>query len=188
MSTKILEQAHTDRPTIRPPRFSWRLPGGRTGTLRVPTICCAPLHELPEEDEVVDLALVNAAFATGGIELAGDECYGSAPRRRRTGLSATCWPRPPFFVRDLAFPAKLVVRPRMIGPGELNAELGRRLSAEERKLVVNPLEITPEITAEARRLTLGLTNKWLRASPSSLKSRGAGAALATAGSGRPARR
>ena len=82
----------------------------------------------------------------------------------------------------------LVVRPRTFRPGELNAELGRRLSAEERKLVVNSLEITPEITAEAHRLTIGLTNVACRPSPSSLKSRGAGAALATAGSGRPARR
>ena len=50
------------------------------------------------------------------------------------------------------------MRPRSFGPGELSAELDRRLSAEERRLVVNPLEITPEITAEARRLTVGLTN------------------------------
>ena len=46
--------------------------------------------------------------------------------------------------------AKLVVRPRTFTPGELSAELGRRLSTEERKLVVNPLEITPEITSEAQ--------------------------------------
>ena len=56
-----------------------------------------------------------------------------------------------------------MARPRSFTPAELSAELERRLTVEERQLVVNPVEITPEVTAEARRLTSCLTNEFLRA-------------------------
>ena len=54
-------------------------------------------------------------------------------------------------------------RPRAYSPEALKAELERRLTPEERALVVNPVEITPEIAALAKELTAGVTNQILRA-------------------------
>lgn len=109
---------------------------------------------LPEEDEMVEIALLQAALTVGSMELAGRVLQRLGPQVE-TSESV----RHALESFKLAFPETArgrtnapIVRPRSFTPAGLHAELERRLTPEERKLVVNPLEITPEVTAEARRL------------------------------------
>jgi TPR repeat protein len=56
-----------------------------------------------------------------------------------------------------------ISRPPPYTPEQLQAELRRRLTANELTLVVNPVDITPEIAALAKELTDGITNQTFRA-------------------------
>jgi tetratricopeptide (TPR) repeat protein len=68
-----------------------------------------------------------------------------------------------FSIQARQTPAHPVRRPRAYTSETLETELERRLTPEERRLVVNPVEITPEIAAQAEKLTAGLTNQLLQA-------------------------
>ncbi len=68
-----------------------------------------------------------------------------------------------FFITNAIPMEKRPVRPRSYTPAELTKELEQRLTAEERALAINPVEITPELSAFSKNLTRGLTNPALRA-------------------------
>lgn len=117
------------------------------------------LSRLPQEDEVEDIALGLASLGAGRFELAGraltrlgtwvgksqmvEETLAGLKLYRKEGAASSNAP---------------IARPHAFSRAELNVELERRLSESERASVINPVEITPEIEAEARRVTAGLTN------------------------------
>ena len=162
--TKLLEQARADHP--HDPVTAVLLASARVqgGNLKGARDLLDQMGELPEENEMVDLVLLQVACATGEIELAGRELLRLGPQAAESAaIRDTLATFKPVVPADDGSSKPPLVRPRSFGPGELDAELNRRLTAEERKRVVDPLEITPEITAEAKRLTVGLTNDLLRA-------------------------
>lgn len=120
--------------------------------------------DLPEEpDMAVDLALLHAAGAVGRDDLAGLEILRLSPQAG-TNSFIRQWLEAPVTMTPTGSSSKSpIARPRSFTPAELTSELQRRLTAEERQLVVNPVEITPELKAEARRLTACVTNEYLRA-------------------------
>ena len=163
--TNLLEQAHLVRPhALNTTIF---LAGAReqNGDTQGAHDLLHSMDGLPEENEIVDAVLLQTAFAVGELELAGRELLRLGPQAAESERIRDMLGSVKFFNRgdDSSHSNAPVVRPRIFGPGELSAELDRRLTAEERKLVVNPIELTPELTAEARRLTVGFTNDWLRA-------------------------
>ncbi len=160
---KFFEPAHTDRPHDPNITIFLAFARAQNGDLEGAGSLLRSLDELPEENEFVELALLAGASLTWELELAGRELTRLGPRAAeseniRETLATVLFSRK----GDRSSNAP-IVRPRSFAPGELSAELGRRLTAEEQKLVVNPLEITSEITTEARRLTVGLTNDAQRA-------------------------
>jgi len=159
-----LEGTLDRRPDDEPARAFLAAALAQTGKLAEARDLLKPIAEPPEESELVDLALLQAALAVGHIELAGLEL-------QRLGTKTATNPQ----IRSTLDSTKLIIRrppgghadppilrPRAFTPEELNTELERRLTPEEQKLAVNPLETTPELVAEARRLTTGLTNDALR--------------------------
>ena len=162
--TKVLEQARADHP--HDPSAAVFLAAARAqgGNRKGARDLLDQMGELPEENEMVDLVLLQVACATGEIELAGRVLLRLGPQAAESAaIRDTLATFKPVVPADDGSSKPPLVRPRSFGPGELDAELNRRLTAEERKRVVDPLEITPEITAEAKRLTAGLTNDLLRA-------------------------
>ena len=161
----ILKAAHASRPAADFIRIFLADALAQTGHLEGAQALLDALPDLPEEEEMVDLALLRAAVAVGKIELAGRELPRLGPltekneRIRGTLRSGFTFARETADGRTNA----PVVRPRRFTPEELQAELERRLSPEARELVVNPLEITPELAAEARRLAVGMTNGAMQA-------------------------
>jgi TPR repeat protein len=115
----------------------------------------ARVTELPEEDETVDLALLAASLGAYDFDLAGRELARLGPQAATNEIicgtldSITLGPRGVAAIGSVA-------RPKIFTVAEIEAELDHRLSAVERKLVVNPVGITPEIEAKARTLTTGL--------------------------------
>jgi TPR repeat protein len=162
--TKVLEQARTLRPHDPATAVFLASARAQSGNLKGARDLLDQMGELPEENEMVDLVLLNAAAAAGEIELAGRALLRLGPQAAESeAIRDTLASAKPVFPADDGSSNPPLVRPRSFEPGELDAELNRRLTAEERKLVVDPLGITPEITAEAKRLTVGLTNDMLRA-------------------------
>ena len=162
--TKVLEQARADHP--HDPATAVFLAAARAqgGNRKGARDLLDQMGELPEENEMVDLVLLQVACATGEIELAGRVLLRLGPQAAESAaIRDTLATFKPVVPADDGSSKPPLVRPRSFGPGELDAELNRRLTAEERKRVVDPLAITPEITAEAKRLTIGLTNDLLRA-------------------------
>jgi len=160
---KFIEPAHTERP--HDPNITAFLAFARAqnGDLEEARSLLRSLNDLPEENEIVDLVLLGSAVLTGELELVGRELTRLGPQAAEDEEIRNTLASLAFHWKGDGGSNAPVVRPRSFTPGELNTELGRRLTVEERKLVVNPLEITPEIATEARRLTVGLTNDWLRA-------------------------
>jgi len=162
--TKVLEQARTDHP--HDPSTAVFLAAARAqgGNRKGARDLLDQMGELPVENEMVDLVLLQVACATGEIELAGRVLLRLGPQAAESAaIRDTLATFKPVVPADDGSSKPPLVRPRSFGPGELDAELNRRLTAEERKWVVDPLGITPEINAEAKRLTIGLTNDLLRA-------------------------
>jgi len=161
----LLRQAWADRPDDAAAPVLLAAALSQAGDLEGARDLLDEIEDLPGEGDIVDLALLQAALAVGHVELAGRELQRLGPKTatdamiRATLESTTVGIRPR--ADGKALPA--VVPPRSFTPDELKAELDRRLTPEDRALVVNPLEITPELAAEARRLTTGLTNNALRA-------------------------
>jgi hypothetical protein len=163
--TKFLEEVHTARRHDAGTRIFLAYARTQSGDIEGAHDLLRSLDELPEEDEAFDLTLLAAASATGQAELMGRALARLGPQAAESEGIRDTLASAKFFLRDKDSSRSNapVVRPRIFGPGELSAELDRRLTAEERKLVVNPLELTPELTDEARRLTVGLTNDMARA-------------------------
>lgn len=160
----ILEQAHAIRPDNTDITILLAAAKGQSGEVEDADKLLEGITDLPEEDEMVDAALLAASLQTGGIELAGRELTRLGPQAATNENIQSIFASIEVFKReaDDGSSNAPIARPRSFTPNELNTELDHRLSAEERALVVNPVEITPEITAEARRLTVGLTNDTLR--------------------------
>jgi len=159
-----LEGTLDRRPDDEPARAFLAAALAQTGKLAEARDLLEPIKEPPEESELVDLALLQAALAVGDIELAGLELQRLGPKtatnpqiRSTLDSAKLIIRRPPGGHADPP-----ILRPRAFTSEEINTELERRLTPEEQKLAVNPLEITPELAAEARRLTTGLTNDALR--------------------------
>jgi tetratricopeptide (TPR) repeat protein len=118
--------------------------------------------ELPPEDPVRDVVLLDAALRTKEVVWAGLELARLGPQAATNEFvrdvlgSITSEPRANPNLDSTA-------KPRAFSPSELQKELERRLSPDERALVVDPVALTPEIQAEARRLTNGLTTDTLKA-------------------------
>jgi thioredoxin-like negative regulator of GroEL/TolB-like protein len=159
----ILKEARASRPAADCIRILLADALVRTGDLKAAQDLLDALPDLPEEEEMVDLALLQAAG--GKIELAGRELLRLGPLTERNERIRGTLGSGFTFARETANDRTNapVVRPRRFTPAELQAELERRLSSEARELVVNPLEITPELTAEARRLAVGITNGAMQA-------------------------
>jgi hypothetical protein len=160
----ILEQAHAIRPDDTDISILLAATKAQLGAVEDADKLLEGITDLPEEDEVVDLALLAASLPTGRIELVGRELTRLGPQATTNEDMQTMFASAGVFKREAEDGSSNapIARPRSFTPDELNAELDHRLSAEERALVVNPIEITPEITAEAHRLTVGLTNETLR--------------------------
>jgi TPR repeat protein len=162
--TKVLEQARADHPHDPATAVFLAAARAQSGNLKGARELLDQMGELPEENETVDLVLLQVASAAGELELAGRVLLRLGPQAAESeAIRDTLATFKHVFPADDGSSKPPLVRPRSFGPRELDAELSRRLTAEERKWVVNPLEITPEITAEAKRLTIGLTNDSLRA-------------------------
>lgn len=163
--TKLLEEVHTARRHDAGTRIFLAYARTQSGDIEGAHDLLRSLDELPEEDEAFDSTLLAAASATGQAELMGRALARLGPQAAESEGIRDTLASAKFFLRDKDSSRSNapVVRPSIFGPGELSAELDRRLTAEERKLVVNPLELTPELIAEARRLTVGLTNDMVRA-------------------------
>lgn len=122
----------------------------------------ARVTELPEEDETVDLALLAASVGACDFVLAGRELARLGPQSvtnefiRQILDSITLTPAG-------AAGSNSIAKPRSFTAAELAAEVENRLSPDERKLVVLPVEVTPEIAARARRLVAGLNTDASRA-------------------------
>jgi len=161
---QFLEQAHKDRPaaTQTTAFLAWTLT--QAGDLEGADKLLDEVNELPEEDEVVDVALLGAALLTVQFELAGRELARLGPKAGESDFIRDTLNSFRLFRREHGDSAmKPVLRPQIFTASALNAELQRRLLPEERKLVINPVEVTSSIAAEARRLTIGLTNQGLQA-------------------------
>lgn len=163
--TRILEQARKDRPDDTKTIIFLACARVRAGDNQAASELLRLVDELPDDNTTADLALLQAAFSVGEAGVAGRELQRLGPQAAEseeisnTLASATFSFRGTNAIRS----DELVRRPRAFTAEELSHELDRRLSPEERKLAVNPLEITPEITDEARRLTVGLPKDPLRA-------------------------
>ena len=156
---KILEPAHAVRPRDAGITILLAAAKAQSGARDDADTLLEGISDLPEEEETMDVALLAASSATGQIELAGRELSRLGPQSVTNA-----------FIREVLNSARFVFltktneigRPRQFTLEELDAELARRLSVEERKLVVHPIEITPDTAAESRRLSFGLTNQYLR--------------------------
>lgn len=117
------------------------------------------IEELPLEDEYLDQILFKASLWTDSFELIGLELLRLGPRAvTNTELRAEM-AEVTFTNRADSSSSRVRRRPpRKLTSAALQLELEHLLSPEERALVVNPLAMTPELVAEARRLTLGLPN------------------------------
>jgi TPR repeat protein len=158
----VLEQAHAARPGESWTRILLAYRRAEDNDIDEARDLLRDIDTLPEENEVTDLALLSAALSTRELEIAGRELTRLGPMAATNATVAEVLGSMWMEFRPAAGDP-VVMRPRAYTPTELNAELERRLSVEERKLVVNPLEITAEIAAEGRRLTIGLTNDVQRA-------------------------
>jgi Flp pilus assembly protein TadD/TolB-like protein len=160
----ILEPAHAVRPDNTDITILLAAAKSLSGAAEDAVKLLAGISDLPEEDETVDIALLMASVGAGEFELVGRELARLGPQAttnqeiQSTLASFSIIERE---AKDGRANAP-IARPRDFTPDQLNAELDHRLAPEERALVVNPVEITPELTAEAQRLTVGLTNDALR--------------------------
>lgn len=158
---KILEPAYAAQPGNSDMAILLAAARAQSGDLKGTGSLLADISDLPGENDTVDIALLVAALRTQQFDLAGGELTRLGPQTVENG-----------FIRETLNSITLretgqssnapILRPRIFTEAELNLELARLLSAEERALVVNPLEMTPAIAAEARRLTVGLTNDAVR--------------------------
>lgn len=163
--SRILEQAHRDRPDAVETVIFLAWVRVREGNHQAARDLLDLVDELPDDDQMADLALIQAALSVGEVRLAGRELLRLGSKTAQNEAISNTLASATFSFRgtNASHSDELVRRPRAFTAEELSRELDRRLSPEERKLVVNPLEITPEITAEARRLTIGLPKDPLRA-------------------------
>ena len=161
---RILEQAHAVRPDDTDITILLAATKTQLGAVEDADKLLEGIADLPEEDETVDIALLEAALATGRIELVGRELTRLGPQATTNDNIQNIFASAKVFKRESNDGSSNapIARPRSFTPGKLNAELDQLLSAEELALVVNPIEITPEITAEAHRLTVCLSNDTLR--------------------------
>lgn len=160
----ILEAAHTARPENSDTLILLAGTRALCGDLEGTRELLNAVVDLPETNLCLDLALLNASLFAMEYDLAGRELARLGPQAAddevvRENLEAVKFYRNKDITNDSN---ASIVRPRSFIPAELDVELVRRLTDRERELVVNPLAITPEIAAEARRLTLGLPNDTLR--------------------------
>ncbi len=117
------------------------------------------LEELPPEDEYLDQILFKASLWTDSFELIGRELLRLGPQAVTNADLREELTEVAFTNRAGSFPPNMRrTAPRKLTSAALQSELGRLLSPEERALVVNPVAVTPELVAEAQRLTVGLPN------------------------------
>jgi TPR repeat protein len=155
----VLEEAHKARPhdlqtriLLAHTRSFEKDDAGARKLLRI-------IDELPPEDLFLDTILFNAASWTSNFELLGFELLRLGPQAvtnqelRKMLAEVTITNR-----EKSAVSGSPITPPRKFTTSELQGELNRRLSPEELALVVNPVEVTPDLIEEARRLTVGLPN------------------------------
>jgi tetratricopeptide (TPR) repeat protein len=160
----ILEQAHAIRPDDTDITILLAATKAQLGAVDDTDALLADITDLPEENEIVDFALLVASLSPGRIELAGRELTRLGPQAATNENIQHIFASAGVFKResDDGSSSAPIARPRSFTTEQLNAEMDHRLSTEERTLVENPTAITPEITAEAHRLTIGFTNDTLR--------------------------
>lgn len=121
------------------------------------------LEELPPEDEYLDQILFKASLWTDSFELIGLELLRLGPRAVTNSALREELAEIAFTNRaDSSTSSVRRTPPRKLTSVALQSELDRLLSPEERALVINPVAVTPELVAEAQRLTLGLPNEAMR--------------------------
>ena len=145
------------------------------------------MPDLPDGSTTEELALIQAACAVGREELAGLALLRLCPQAQTNSLVREWLEAPVTVSSEDAGSITPIARPRSFTPAELSAELERRLTAEERQLVVNPVEITPEVAGGSAPVD-GLPHERVAAVPwpSSPRWRSAAAVRATAGNERRA--
>jgi tetratricopeptide (TPR) repeat protein len=162
---EILEKANTDLPD-EPSTLAFLADArARCGYVDDAEKMLQELGAVRRQNTLVHAALLETAIGCRRLLAAGREVRwlqahaADGPHARKVlgDIDAT------FFVKlPMPLPHP-VLRPRCYTPEALKGELERRLTPEERTLVVNPVEITPEILKVSKELTTGLTNRTLRA-------------------------
>ncbi|HLP77564.1 MAG TPA: tetratricopeptide repeat protein, partial [Candidatus Paceibacterota bacterium] len=158
---KILEQACADRPDELTTTIFLACCRAEKGELKAARELLRTVKELPEDDNLANVALLGAALRTCNFEIMGRELELLGPKSADSAMVRSILDS--MTLNPASGGHAALERPRSFTPAELNVELERRLTPDERKLVVNPLAVTPEITAEAKRLTIGLSNEVPRA-------------------------
>jgi tetratricopeptide (TPR) repeat protein len=157
----ILEQAHTDRPEELTTTIFLACCQAKQGDLKAARELLNTVDDLPEDDDLANIALLDAASLTFDARILRLELALLGPKAAQSEAVRSTLNSFTLHLRSGSHAP--LAQPRAFRPAELEAELGRRLTPEECKLVVNPVAITPEIAAEAKRLTIGLTNEAARA-------------------------
>jgi TPR repeat protein len=116
-----------------------------------------------EVDQNIHIAVASAALSCGDILRSGSELRWLQERAKHDRRCANTLEEVDASFDLTAKEPFPISRPRVYTSAELQAQLRQRLTPEELPLVVNPVEITPEITALAKEITGGLTNQALRA-------------------------
>lgn len=156
--TSVLEETLAARPDADAARVVLAIMRAERGRLEEAHDLLEAMEDLPKESTLIDVCLLKAALAVGRLDLAGLELQRLGPQTATNAELASIIDSTWVTVR----PHPLVLPPREWTSEELRAELDLVLTPEERELAVNPLEIKPELVAEATRLTAGLTNDALR--------------------------
>lgn len=162
---QMLEASHAARPNNTDLAILLAAADAQSGDGDGAAALLADISDLPEEDESLDIALLVAATLTREFELAGREIARLGPQSvTNEAVRAVLYSITLSACNGTnGKPVLVITPPRTWAAAELNDELNHRLTAAERQLAVNPLETTPAIAGEARRLTVGLTNDVLRA-------------------------
>ena len=162
----ILKQALANRPDAEVTRIFLANALTQSGDRKEGRAVFAPIGDLPDWPEgstIEEWAFFQTACAVGREDLAGLAVLQFSSQAQTNSLIRKCLEAPVAVCSEEFGSNAPLVRPRSFTPAALSAELERRLTAEERPLVVNPVEVTPAVRAEARRLTAYVTNEWLKA-------------------------
>jgi TPR repeat protein/TolB-like protein len=163
---KILKEALAKRPDAEITRLLLANALVKIGDRQEARVVLEPIDTLPDFSEgstMEELALCQAAFAVGREDLGGLELLRLGPQALTNSLIRGFLEAPVKITDEESGSNPQIKKPRSLTLTELSAELEQRLTAEERSIAVNPVEITPEVRAEAGRLTTGITNEHLRA-------------------------